>query len=219
MSTRMSVPEAVREIVTRNRSIYDCMRMNVINYTALAVRIRPDVERLLGGSVNPNTVVVAIKRYADSFERTEHIRRDTILKNVRLSLIDGIMDVRISADELGPDAAASLIDKLARSSRDYDLFRMSGTVSVLAEDVEDVRRMFGSLLHDTGPFSTGLVKIRMMVPGGENRFNIISYVTEVLHYGGIELINAFFDRDNIVLILNEDDAPRAYEILRSKVTV
>ncbi|NDB88879.1 MAG: ACT domain-containing protein, partial [Thaumarchaeota archaeon] len=32
-ATNISVPEAVREIITRNRSIYDCMKMDVINYT------------------------------------------------------------------------------------------------------------------------------------------------------------------------------------------
>ncbi|MDX1442103.1 MAG: ACT domain-containing protein, partial [Nitrosopumilaceae archaeon] len=40
-----SVPEVVREIITRNRSVFDCMKMDLINYTALAVKIQPDVER------------------------------------------------------------------------------------------------------------------------------------------------------------------------------
>jgi len=48
----MSVPEVVREIITRNRSIFDCMKMDLINYTALAVKIQSDVERILGNSVN-----------------------------------------------------------------------------------------------------------------------------------------------------------------------
>ena len=41
----VSMPEVVREIITRNRSIYDCMKMDVINFTALAVKIQPDVEK------------------------------------------------------------------------------------------------------------------------------------------------------------------------------
>ena len=64
-TTGVSVPEVVREIITRNRSVYDCMKMDLINYTALAVKIQPDVEKTLGNSVNLNTIVVAIKRYAD----------------------------------------------------------------------------------------------------------------------------------------------------------
>ena len=67
-TTGVSVPDVVREIIPRNRSIYDCMMMDVINYTALAVKIQADVEKTVGNSVNLNTIVVAIKRYADSFD-------------------------------------------------------------------------------------------------------------------------------------------------------
>jgi len=90
-----SVPEVVREIITRNRSIYDCMKMDLINYTALAVKIQSDVERTLGNSVNLNTIVVAIKRYSDSFQDKELVKDEPILKKARLSLSDGIMDVRV----------------------------------------------------------------------------------------------------------------------------
>ena len=70
----MSVPDVVRELITRNRSIYDCMKMDLINYTALAVKIQPEVEKILENSVNLNTIVVAIKRYADSFEIKEEMK-------------------------------------------------------------------------------------------------------------------------------------------------
>ncbi len=94
----MSVPEVVREIITRNRSIYDCMKMDLINYTALAVKIQPEIEKMLGNSVNLNTIVVAIKRYSDSFEQKEDVSDESVLKNARLSVTDGIMDVRIPRD-------------------------------------------------------------------------------------------------------------------------
>ena len=69
----MSIPEVVREIITRNRSVYDCMKMDLINYTALAVKIQPEIERILGNSVNLNTVVVAIKRFADSLDLKDEV--------------------------------------------------------------------------------------------------------------------------------------------------
>ena len=87
----VSVPEVVREIITRNRSIYDCMKMDLINYTALAVKIQPDVEKTLGNSVNLNTIVVAIKRYADSFDAKEEVTEEPVLKDARLTLTDGII--------------------------------------------------------------------------------------------------------------------------------
>ena len=104
-TTNMSIPEVVREIITRNRSIYDCMKMDLINYTALAVKIQPEIEKILGNSVNLNTVVVAIKRYADSFEIKEEIKEESVLKNARIVLTDGIMDVKFSvknSNEMDP---------------------------------------------------------------------------------------------------------------------
>ena len=91
----MSVPEVVREIITRNRSVYDCMKMDLINYTALAVKIQPEIEKMLGNSVNLNTIVVAIKRYSDSFEQKENVSDESVLKDARLSVKDGLIDVRI----------------------------------------------------------------------------------------------------------------------------
>ena len=87
----MSVPEAVREIITRNRSIYDCMKMDVINYTALAVKIQPGVEKQLGNPVHLNTSVVAVKRYADSFQDEEEVVEEPLLKDARFSLTDKIL--------------------------------------------------------------------------------------------------------------------------------
>jgi len=217
-ATITSVPEAVREIITKNRSIYDCMKMDVINYTALAVKIQPDVERQIGNSVNLNTIVVAIKRYADSFLEKDDIKTESILKNARLSLTDGILNVRFSANELGANEAASLMNKFSEMNSDYEFFRLADSFRVLTEDLVDVRRLFESFPHEKELFSTGLAKIKIRISHEQNRSDVVSYVAELLHSNGIELENAFFSQDDIVLILNEEDASKAYEILRTEIS-
>jgi aspartokinase len=63
----------------------------------------------------------------------------------------------------------------------------------------------------------GLAKIRISIPEGQNQTDVVSYVAEVLHANGIELVNAFFSQDNIIIILNERDSSRAYDILHSDI--
>lgn len=213
----LSVPEVVREIITKNRSIYDCMRMDVVNYTALAVKIQSDVERYLGNSVNLNTIVVAIKRYADSFEQKEDVKEESVLKDARLSLTDGIMDIKISTHDLREQNASSLLDKFSQITPDYDFFRMADSFRFLTEDVADIRRLFESVSDKEDVFSTGLAKIKISIPSEQNRSDLVSYVAEVLHSNGIELVNAFFSQDSITIILNEKNASKAYEILRSEI--
>jgi len=213
----MSVPEVVREVITRNRSIYDCMKMDLINYTALAVKIQPEIEKILGNSVNLNTVVVAIKRYADSFEIKEEMKEESVLKNARLALTDGIMDVKFSIKDSNEMDPMSILDKFSKVTNNYEFFRLSDSFRFLTEDMEDIRQIFNSVSKREDMFSTGLAKIRISIPSSKNQSDVVSYVAEVLHVNGIELVNAFFSQDSIVVILNERDASRAYEILHSDI--
>ena len=215
--TSMSVPEVVREIITRNRSIFDCMKMDLINYTALAVKIQSDVERVLGNSVNLNTIVVAIKRYADSFETKDEVEEKSVLKNARLSLTDGIVDIKFSINNSQGVDPLTILDKFSKITSNYDFFRSSDSFRFLTEDIDSIRQIFDSLPNQDNIFSTGLAKIRILIPPNKNKSGVVSYVAEILHNNGIELVNAFFSQDNIIIILNEKDASRAYDILHSEI--
>ncbi len=213
----MSIPEVVREMITRNRSIYDCMKMDLINYTALAVKLQPEIEKVLGNSVNLNTVVVAIKRFADSFEIKDEVKEESVLKNARLALTDGIMDIKFSIKDSNEMDPMAILDKFSKVTSNYEFFRVSDSFRFLAEDMDDVRQIFNNVSNRENMFSTGLAKIRISIPASQNQSDVVSYVAEVLHENGIELVNAFFSQDNIVIILNEKDASRAYDILHSDI--
>ena len=211
-----SIPEIVREIITQNRSIYDCMKMDVINYTALAVKIQPEVERILGNPVNLNTVVVAIKRYADSFEEKEEVKKEPVLKNARLSLTDGIMDVKFSSDKLALNDAAALMDKISKINSNYEFFRLADSFRILTEDMEDVRKLFDSYPNAESRFNTGLTRIKISIPSGQNRSDVGSYVADILHANGIEWQDAYFDKGTMIITLNSKDASKAFDVLRAK---
>ena len=139
----VSMPEVVREIITRNRSIYDCMKMDVINFTALAVKIQPDVEKTMGGPVHLNTIVVAIKRYADSFETTNEMIDEPVLKDARLTLTDGIMGIQWNMVDAG-DEMTKMLNEFHKEFTDSEFFRFGDSFRILAEDSDKVRRMFQS---------------------------------------------------------------------------
>ena len=214
----MSVPEVVREIITRNRSIFDCMKMDLINYTALAVKIQPEIEKMLGNSVNLNTIVVAIKRYSDSFEQKDAVSEEPVLKDARLSVTDGMMDVRIPRDGFKIADASSLFDKFSKIDPDYEFFRMGDSFRFLTEDLADVRKLLESLPNAQSKFSTGLTRISIGIPAGQNRSDVGSYVADVLHANGIEWDDAYFSKDKMIITLTSKDASKAYDILRSEIS-
>lgn len=213
----MSVPDIVKEIITHNRSIYDCMKMDIINYTALAVKIQPEVERIIGSQANLNTIVVAIKRYSDSFEEKDSIKREAVLKNARLSLTDKIMDVKFSLDGIDSNETSNIMDKFSHMKSDYEFFRLADSFIVLAEDIDDVREVFSTLPNNENLFNTGLAKLKITLINNENRSDVTSYITELLHNNGIEMKNAFFSLDSIIIIIDAKNASKAYQILYSEI--
>ena len=215
-TTGVSVPEVVREIITRNRSIYECMKMDVINYTALAVKIQPDVEKTVGNAVNLNTIVVAIKRYADSFDSSEKVSEEPVLKNARLSLTDGIMGIQWNMVDAG-DEMAKMLNEFHKEFADSEFFRLGDSFRILTEDSDRVRRMFQSLPKEN-EYNSGLAKIKVSVPPNHSRSDVMSFVTEILHYNGIDMADALFTQDGLVIVLKEEDAPRAYEKLRAQIS-
>ena len=211
----LSVPEVVREIITRNRSIHDCMKLDVINYTALAVKIQPEVEKQLGNSVHLNTIVVAIKRFGDSFVGSENITDEPVLKDARLSMTDRIMGMQWTMKDLLDQDMAKMFAEAEKAFSNSEFFRLGDSFRVLTDDSDDTRRVFQSFPKEN-LYSSGLAKIKISVPE-QNRADVVSYVTEILHQNGIDLIDALFSQDGIVLILKEDQAPFAYEKLRSEI--
>ena len=204
-TTGVSVPEVVREIITRNRSVYDCMKMDLINYTALAVKIQSDVEKTLGNSVNLNTIVVAIKRYADSFDAKEDVAEDAVLKDARLTLTDGIMGLSWNMTDAG-DEMAKMLNEFHKEFTDSEFFRFGDSFRILTEDSDRVRRHFQSLPREN-QFNSGLAKIKVAVPEGHCRSDVMAFVTEILHYNGIDMADALFTQDGLVIVLKEEDAP------------
>ena len=211
----LSVPDVVREIITRNRSIHDCMAMDVINYTALAVKIQPEVEKQIGNPIHLNTIVVAIKRYADAFEKNENVVDEPVLKDARLSMTDRIMGMQWTMKDLLDQDMAKMFAEAEKAFSNSEFFRLGDSFIVLADDTDVTRRIFQNFPKEN-LYSSGLAKIRIQVPE-QNRADILSFVTGILHRNSIELVDALFSRNGIVLFLKEDQAPLAYEKLRSQI--
>ena len=211
----LSVPSVVREIITRNRAIHDCMAMDVINYTALAVKIQPEVEKQIGNPVQLNTIVVAIKRYADAFEKNEEVVDEPVLKDARLSMTDRIMGMQWTMKDLLDQDMAKMFAEAEKGFSNSEFFRLGDSFIVLADDTDVTRRIFQNFPKEN-LYSSGLAKIRIQVPE-QNRADILSFVTGILHQNSIELVDALFSRNGIVLFLKEDQAPLAYEKLSSEI--
>lgn len=212
-SRATSVPEAVRGIIIGNAVYLQSLQLGIANYTALAQKIKLDVEKITGSKVNVNTIVVAIKRFADVLE--VEVKPAATFKGARMSLTGNIIDVDFDKEF---DEISSLLDQLF--DKNFSVFQTGQHLRLFAEDVAETRSAVNSATKKfDGKVREGLAKINIQLSSSDqNPYDILSMVSSVLYNNQVSIQDAFFTPTEIVLILSDRDAARAYELLRTRMT-
>jgi hypothetical protein len=153
-------------------------------------------------------------------------------EGTRMSLTGSIIDVDF--DDRDFEQLSNILDEMfekdSRSSSPfyYNLFQTNKQLRLFAEDVQEIRNILSLASQKfEGRMRAGLSKITITLPSSAstrsvegpqgNPYNLLSIVSDVLYKNQIILHDAFFTPNEIVLILNEKDAARAYELLRAKI--
>jgi hypothetical protein len=200
--------------------------LGIANYTALAERIKPDIERLTGSKVNLNTIVVAIKRFADALEKKnmqqENSSTHLTTAKAKMSLTGSIIDIDFQKEKNNDndnDALASVLDEFFEQDSRYNLFQTDTHFSLLTEDADEIRRIVANAIQKfDGKISEGLSKITVsLTPDDQSPYHILSLVSNILYNHQIPIHSAFFTINEVVLILGDKDAAKAYDLIRMKI--
>ena len=217
----LSVPDAMREVLANNSVYREALELHIANYTALAEKIKPDIEKLIGYKVNQNTIVVAIKRFADALEKIKSNRNATpsIATKAKISLTSSIIDIDFQKDNEDDDTLSNILDEFFEQENRYNLFQTDSHFTLLTEDADETRKMVADAIEKfDGRIKGGLSKITVSLgPDEQGPYYLLSLVSNILYTHQIPVHSAFFTPSEMVLILSEKDAARAYDSIRMKI--
>ena len=189
-SEAISVPEAIRKVLVNDYVYMQALMLGIANYTALAERIKPEIERLIGSKVNLNTIVVAIKRFADALEKKNRRQQQNdntqlTAAKAKMSLTDSIIDIDFQKENNDDDndALARILDEFFEQDSRYNLFQTNSHFSLLTEDADEIRRMVGDAIQKfDGRIREGLSKITVSLTSDDpSRYHILSLVSNILN--------------------------------------
>lgn len=222
-SRKPSVSQAIREIIFSNSIYNNALKIGIANYTALALKIKPDVEKITGSEVNINTIVVGIKRLADIVENENPTVYDDSFEavtGVRLSLTGSILDVDFGKEIENLEKIFDIFDK-GLDIR-FNIFQTKNHFKLFVENINEVKKIFTNelkILPNT--VKEGVSMINITLPWSQNEFEktyqLLAVISNILFNNRILLHNAFFTPNEIVLIVSENDAAKVYELLRLKL--
>lgn len=215
----VSVPEAVREILTRNYPVYQCLKMKVMNFHSLAELIQPQVQQLSGRAASINTLVVAIKRFSDTLSDSKTPDASRVLEDARISLSSGIVDVTIRAPRTQFSAIVKELSDAANDLSEFPhIFPLSNSIKLILpwEDYALVREKLGHL-REAGT-QANVAKLTLnLSPHAEMTPGIASYITELLFRNGVNILDAFLGYGDIIMVVDDRDGPLAYDVLQREI--
>ena len=220
-----SVSKAIKDILFSNSIYLNSLKLGIANYTALALKIKPEVEKTIGSDVNINTIVVSIKRIADAIQQNkdnENIAQEEKenLAGARISLTGSIIDVEFDKEMENIEKILELFDR--ESDIRFNIFQSKNHMNLFIENISEIKKIFGadSQIVTHSKIKEGVSMITISLPWEETElrktYQLLSIISNILYNNQIFLHNAFFTPNEIVLIINDIDAAKVYELLRVK---
>lgn len=223
-----SVSRAIRDILFSNSIYMNSLKLGIANYTALAIKIKPEVEKMIGSQININTIVVSIKRIADTIQQQQSeqdlkISQDEkeMVTGARISLTGSILDVEFDKEIENIEKIFDLFDR--ESDIRFNIFQSKNHIKLFIENISDIKKILSNdpqKVVGLNSIKEGVSMITISLPWQGNEFRktyqLLSMISNILYNNEILLHNAFFTPNEIVLIISDSDAAKVYELLRLK---
>jgi hypothetical protein len=221
-----SVSKAIKDILFSNSIYLNSLKLGIANFTALAIKIKPELDGIIGSERNTNTIVVSIKRIADALQQNQDL--DSIaqeekenLAGARISLTGSILEVEFDKEIENIEKVLELFDR--QSDIRFNIFQSKNHMNLFIENISAIKKIFNNTESPTitpSKIKEGVSMITISLPWEETElrktYQLLSMISNILYDNQISLHNAFFTPSEIVLIINDRDAAKVYELLRVK---
>lgn len=213
MSTISKITE---DIINRSPFLREAMTENLINISALARRIKPEIEKASGKEIKEGAIVMAIKRMTPGV----YHKLDVKIKNV----IGGIGDFLVRSDlvdftyensESLREAQNKLIQQIGEDTDSFFTLSkgITETTYILnSKYVDDVKRHFANERLKSHNVNLSSITVKLPETNTET-YGVYYYIMKHLAWEGINIEQVVSTANEFTGIVNSNDIDDAFKIL------
>lgn len=211
----ISVADALNDIIKSYPLIEDGLSHGIINYSAFAREIRPQIEKKLYKPAKEGAIVMALKRISEKLAKSK-------TKNKAVNLTD--LTVRSNISEFTFQNAATLPEKTRllfnqiATKQDIICTLSEGiretTFIVSSEISENIKRIFKEEVLISEIINLSAITIRLpkevvYIPG------VYYQILKMLAWENINVIEVLSTYTELTIIVENNDVNRAFAVLKS----
>jgi len=220
LERNISISKAVRKVLYNHPCILDSIKMEIVNYSALASKIKGEVERIIGRrNIRPEAIKMALIRFSEKLRRDEKNLENKIRSIMERSILElkgdiSIMTVRQERITYKLDRIMGIADK----SRFFQLTQGTKTFTLIFDRTmtEEMVEEIGceNILSHIKNQSAIIIKSPSQVL---NTPGFMAYITSQLARNGINITQMVSCYEDTILIVDRSEAGRAFKILEEDI--
>lgn len=217
---KISVAEATRRVIRTKPSIIDCLRYEVINFSALAQLIKPEVLAVCKKQkLKLDSIKMSLMRYTDQLiEDHDNLEKQVaeVISDTSLELKNDLVVITVKQQHV-----ISKINEISRFIKKFRFFQLiQGTESFTILADQNKKMDLIALFSPTSVIKivenqSALILISpdkiVDVPG------VISYLSYILSTGQVNLTQIMSCHTDTIFLVDRDVALDAYTLIENKI--
>lgn len=211
-----SIGKITEDLINRSPFLREAMTDDLINISALARKLKNEIEDLAGKEVNEGAIVMAIKRMTPGLYHRLNIKITNVMGDLGDFLVrSNLEDFTFENSDAFKSKQASLIEEI---NKDNDTFFTlckgvtETTFIVSSQHSETVSRIFkhAKLKSHTKDLASVTVKLPSI---NTEIYGIYYYILKHLAWEGINIIEIVSTSNEFTVVVKQDDVDKAFKIL------
>lgn len=211
-----SIGKITEELINKSPFLREAMTDELINISALARKLRPEIEEITGREVKEGAIVMAIKRMTPGLYHRLNVKITNVMGDLGDFLVrSNLSDFTFENSETLKTKQAELIHEINKENDTF--FTLCKGVSettfiVNTQHEELIKRMFGNerLKSHTGDLASVTVKLPQV---NTEIYGIYYYILKHLAWEGINIVELVSTSNEFTIVVKQDDVDKAFKIL------
>ena len=209
----LTIPNAVEEVIKKKPFLESALVEGLINLSALARKLKPEIEKKVGKEVNDSAVIMALNRLVPRLELMSAMKFKKVVENIGDIIVrSNLADIAFANSHTLFEKQAILLDRV-RSMKDVFCTFSQGiyetTLVVSSSIAALVEEIFAdeTLIARSGDLSSITVKLpteNSVCPG------VYYYIFKELAWDNINITEVISTTNEFTVVISDADIHRAF---------
>lgn len=211
-----SIGKITEELINKSPFLREAMTDDLINISALARKLKPEIEEMIGAEVKEGAIVMAIKRMTPGLYHRLNVKITNVMGDLGDFLVrSNLSDITFENSDSLKTKQAELVHEINKENDSFFTICKGVTeTTFIVSSHHDamIMRLFKN--EKLKAHSTDLASVTVKLPSVNTEiYGIYYYILKHLAWEGINIVELVSTSNEFTIVVKQDFVDKAFKIL------